>query len=94
MTPSTKWLRPRRDFIFLYLYHVGHFNLDFKCSYITLLLYSGHQLRHRMVLLCVQYNVKLCCLFSAWFAKEANVANNKQRLANFMPQSQRRTGTL
>ena len=31
--------------------------------------------------LCVQYNVKLCCLFSGWFAKEAIVA--KQRLANF-----------
>ena len=28
------------------------------------------------VLLCVQHNVKLCCLFSSWFAKEANVANN------------------
>ena len=52
---------------------------------ITLLLYSGHQFKHCMVLLCVQYNVKLCCLWSAWFAKEANVANNKQRLAYFMP---------
>ena len=28
------------------------------------------------ILLCVQYNVKLCRLFSSWFAKEANVANN------------------
>ena len=31
-----------------------------------------------MVLRCMQYNVKLCCLFSGWFAKEANAANNKQ----------------
>ena len=54
---------------------------------ITLLLYSGHQFIHCMVMLCVQYNVKLCCLFSGWFAKEANVANNKQRLANFMTQA-------
>ena len=23
-----------------------------------------------------QYNVKLCCPFSSWFAQEANVANN------------------
>ena len=44
---------------------------------------------HCTVLLCVQYNVKLCCLFSSWFAKEANVANNKQWLANFMTQSQK-----
>ena len=61
---------------------------------VTLLLYSGHQFMHCTVLLCMQYNVKLFCLFSGWFAKEANVANNKQRLANFMTQSQRRTGTL
>ena len=51
---------------------------------ITLLLYSGHQFMDRTVWLCVQYNVKLCCLVSGWFAKEANVANNKKRLANFM----------
>ena len=37
---------------------------------------------HCTVLLYVQYIVKLCCLFSRWFAKEANVANNKQWLAN------------
>ena len=43
---------------------------------------------------CVCKQYKLCCLFSGWFAKEANVANNKQPLANFMTQSQRRTGTL
>ena len=30
---------------------------------ITLLLYTGHQCVHFMVLLCVQYNVKLCCPF-------------------------------
>ena len=29
-----------------------------------------------LVLLCVQYNVKLCCLFSSWFAKEDNGPNN------------------
>ena len=29
-----------------------------------------------LVLLCVQYKVKLCWLFSSWFAKEANVAND------------------
>ena len=46
---------------------------------ITLLLYYG--LIHCMVLLCVQYNVKYCCLFSGWFANEANVATNKRRLA-------------
>ena len=51
---------------------------------ITLLLYSGHQFIHCMILLCLQYNEKWWCLFSGWFAKEANVANNKQRLANFM----------
>ena len=34
------------------------------------------------VLLCVQHNVKLCCLFLSWFAKEANVAHNSKRLAN------------
>ena len=34
---------------------------------ITLLLYSGHQCMHCMVLLYVQYNVKW---FSSWFAKE------------------------
>ena len=28
------------------------------------------------VLLYVQYNVNLYCLFSSWFAKEVNVANN------------------
>jgi hypothetical protein len=96
MTLSTKWLRPLRDFFLLYLYHVGHFYVDFKCSYtlVILLLYSVHQFIHCMVLLCVKYNVKLCCFFSGWFAKEANVANNKQRLANFMPKSQRRTETL
>ena len=44
---------------------------------ITLLMYSGHKFIFCMVLLCMQYNVKLCCLFSDWFAKEANVANNK-----------------
>ena len=49
---------------------------------------------HKLVWLYVQYNVKLCCLFSSWFAKEANVANNKQRLANDLTRSQRRTGTL
>jgi hypothetical protein len=92
MTLSTKWLQPWRDFFFLYLYHVGHFNA--LTHLITLLIYSGHQFIHCMVLLCVQYNVELCCLFSGWFAKEANVANNKQRLANFTQQSQRRTGTL
>ena len=38
---------------------------------------SGHQcLRCTCVLLCVQYNVELCCVFSRWFAKEANVAHN------------------
>ena len=42
---------------------------------ITLLLYSGHQCMHCMVLLCVQYKVKLSS-FLSWFAKEANVANN------------------
>ena len=30
---------------------------------------------HCTVLLCVKYNVNLC-LFSSWFAKEANVTNN------------------
>ena len=80
---------------FLYLNHVGHFNLDFKCSYahLIILVNSGHQFIHCMVLLWVRYNVKLCCLFSCWFAKEANGANNKQRIAIFMTQSQRRTGT-
>ena len=43
---------------------------------ITLLLYSGHQCMHYTVMLCVQYNVKLCCPVSSWFAKQANVANN------------------
>ena len=43
---------------------------------ITLLLYSGHQCMHCTVLMCVQYNVKSCCPFLSWFAKEANVANN------------------
>jgi hypothetical protein len=85
-----------REEIFLYLYNVGHFNVDFKSSYT--LDNIAHLFRspfiHCMVLLCVQYNVKLCCLFSGWFAKEANVANNKQRLANCVPQSQRRTGRL
>ena len=38
---------------------------------ITMLLYSSHQFMHCTVLL-----VKLCCSFSSWFAKEANVANN------------------
>ena len=33
-------------------------------------------------LLCEQYNVKLWCWFSSWFAKEANVSKNKQLLAN------------
>ena len=28
------------------------------------------------VLLCVQHNVKLCCLFWSCFAEEANVAHN------------------
>ena len=37
----------------------------------TLLLYSGHQCMH-CTALCMQYNVKLCCLFSSWFAIEAN----------------------
>ena len=32
--------------------------------------------------------IHLCCLFSGWFANEANVANNKQQLDNFMTQSQ------
>ena len=59
-----------------------------------MLLYSGHQFIHYMVLLCMQYKVKLCCLFSGWFSKEANVASSKHRLADFMTQSQRRTGTL
>ena len=54
---------------------------------ITLLLYSGRQFMHCMILPCVQYNVKSCCLFLSRFAKDANVANNKQRLANFMTQS-------
>ena len=39
----------------------------------TLLLNSGHQFMHCTVLLCVQYNLKSCCLFSGWFAKDANV---------------------
>ena len=56
---------------------------------ITLLLYSGHQFMYCTVLLCMQFNVMLCLLFSSWFAKEANVANNKQWLANFMTQSQK-----
>ena len=65
------------------------FNVNFKCSYtLTLLLYSGHPFIHCMDFLCVQYNVKLVCLFSGWFDKEANIDNDKQ-LANFMTQSQR-----
>ena len=28
-----KWLRPWRDLFFLYSWHVGHLNVDFKCSY-------------------------------------------------------------
>ena len=55
---------------------------------ITLLLYSGHQFMYCTVLLCIQYIVELSCLFSSWFAKEANVNNNKQQLANLMTQVQ------
>ena len=43
---------------------------------ITFLLNSGRQFMHYTVLLCVQYNVKLCCSVSSWFAEEANGANN------------------
>jgi hypothetical protein len=68
--------------------------LNALTHWITMLLYSGHQFIHDMVLLCVQYNVKSGRLFSGWCAKETNVVNNKQRLANFMIQSRRRTGTL
>ena len=43
----------------------------FKCSntldYIATLF--RHQFMHCTVLLCIQYNIKLCCLFSGWFAK-------------------------
>ena len=60
---------------FLYLYHVGRFNVDFKClftlDYIARLF--GHQWMHSTVLLCVQYNVKLYRLFFK-LSKEANVA--------------------
>ena len=60
---------------FLYLYNVGRFNVDFKClftlDYIARLF--GHQWMHSTVLLCVQYNVKLCRLFFK-LSKEANVA--------------------
>ena len=65
----------------LYLYHVGHFKdiLNALTHLIILhyiqLLYSSHKLMHCTVLLCMQYNVKLCSL-SSWFAKEANVTNN------------------
>ena len=87
---------PVTIFSSLYLYHVGNFNVDFKCSYTldytAILFRSPICALHGLAVLYVQYNVKLCCLFSSWFAKDANVANNKQRLANDM--TQRRTGTL
>ena len=40
---------------------------------------------HCTVLLGVQYNMKLCCLFSSWFAKEANVANNTNDTMTVLP---------
>ena len=73
MTLSTKMVALVKRFIFFVfvtqiLVFVGHFIVD-------------HQwVIHCTVLLWVQYNVKLCCLFSCWFAKEANGANNKQQL--------------
>ena len=55
---------------------------------ITMLLYTGHQFMHCTVLLCVRYNVKLCCLFLSWFAKEANVAINSQWETGNIPRPQ------
>ena len=39
---------------------------------------------HCTVLLCVQYNIKLWCLFLSWFFffKEATVANDEKRKCN------------
>jgi hypothetical protein len=71
----------------LYLNHVGHFNVTHTLDYFATLFRSPSNALHGLA------DAKLCYLFSGWFAKEANVANNKQRLANFMTQSQRGTGT-
>ena len=81
MMLSTKWLCPCRDYYFLY-------TLDYIAAILRSPIYTLHGLA-----VCSN-NLKLCCLFSGWFAKEANVANNKQPLANFMTQSQRQTGML
>ena len=79
----------------LYLYHVGYLNVDLKCSYtlnyIATLFLSPIYLLLGLTGRAIQCKV---LLIMSWFAKEANVADNKQRLANDMTQSQRRTGTL
>ena len=55
-----KWLRPWIDLFSLYLYHIGRFNVALT-HLITLLLYSGHQVMHCTVLLCMQYNLNCIC---------------------------------
>ena len=73
---KTKMAAPVKRFIFFVFVPLGHFNVDLKYSYtldyIAALFRSPIYALHG---LAVQYNVKLCCLFLSWFAKEANVAN-------------------
>ena len=52
-----RWLRPNKQFLSMYLCHVGRFNVDFKCIY-ALHYTSGHQFMHCTVLLCLQFNSK------------------------------------
>ena len=54
--------------------------LNALTHFITLLLYFVTNLciAWSCAWLCVQYNVKLFCLLSGWFDKEANVATTSQ----------------
>ena len=62
-----------RKYMCVYWYQVGHSNLDLKCSctldYIASLFLSLIYALHGLAVRAIQ-------LFSGWFAKEANVANN------------------
>ena len=66
---QTKMAAPIKRWFSLYLCHVGSFSINFNCSFDYIAALIRSQFLHCMVLLCVQYDVKLSCLFCAGLLK-------------------------
>ena len=82
MTLSTKLIRPWRDLFSLHLYHVGHFNVELKCSYTLdyiVILFTYDTMSHMYALLGLAVCAKRCnvilhCIVSSFFVCYQNLA--------------------